>query len=134
MARWPPLLNGKGATRCGSRSRINDLLFTLHLCCLTFNNLYIMPFADRCATEPNFSLVNRESLDKILKAEMFINENDGQLQAAHLILGITSISHAFQAPKCVIKAHDPRLHRINVAVEGFLLPEGTPIPEDTFST
>ena len=104
------------------------------LCCLTFNDLYLMPFVDRCVTKPNFSLVNREGLDKILKAEVFVNEDDGQLQVAHLILGITPISRAFQAPKCVIKAHDPRLCRISVAVEGFLLPEGTPITEGTFST
>ena len=32
-------------------------------------------------------------------------------------------------PKCVIKAKDPRLHRISVLVTGFLLPEGTPILE-----
>lgn len=34
----------------------------------------------------------------------------------------------------MIKAHDPRLHYINVAVEGFLLPEGAPIPEGTLLT
>ena len=34
----------------------------------------------------------------------------------------------------MIKAHDPRLRRISVAVEGFLHLEGTPIPEGTFST
>ena len=53
-----------------------------------------------------------------------MNEDDNHLRAAHLILGYTPISRAFQAPKCVIKAYDPRLHRINVAVEGFLLPKG----------
>ena len=51
-----------------------------------------------------------------------------------MILGITPISHAFQVPKCVIKAHYPRLRCISVVVEGFLLPEGAPIPEGTFST
>ena len=51
-----------------------------------------------------------------------------------MILGITPISHAFQVPKCVIKAHDPRLRCISIVVEGFLLPEGAPIPEGTFST
>ena len=51
-----------------------------------------------------------------------------------MILGIIPICHFFQAPKCVIKAHDPRLHRNNVVVEGFLLPEGAQIPEGTFST
>ena len=99
---------------------IYSLLY-IDLCYLTFNDLFLMPFVDRCTTEPNFNLVNKEGLDRILKAEVFVNEDDGQLRAAHPILGITPISRAFQAPKCVIKAHDPRLCCINVAVEGFLL-------------
>ena len=112
---------------------IYSLLY-IDLCYLTFNGLFLMPFVDRCTTEPNFNLVNKEGLDRILKAEVFVNEDDGQLRVAHLILGITPISRAFQAPKCVIKAHDPRLRCISVAVEGFLLRESTPIPEGTFST
>ena len=68
-------------------------------------------------------------MDSILKAEVFVNEDDNQLRAAHLILGYTPISRAFQAPKCVIKARDPHLHRISVAVEGFLLSEGASVPE-----
>ena len=116
---------------------VGKIIYFLHysdLCYLTLNDLYLMPIADRCATEPNFNLVNNEGLDKILKAEVFVNEDDGQLRAAHLILGITPISRAFQAPKCVIKAHDPRLRHISVVVEGFLFPEGVLIPEGTFST
>ena len=46
------------------------------LCYLTFNDLYLMPVVDRRATEPNFSLVNRDGLDKILKPEVFVNEDD----------------------------------------------------------
>ena len=49
--------------------------------------------------------------------------------ATHLILGYTPISHAFQAPKYVIKVRDPCLHRINVVVEGFLLLKGASILE-----
>ena len=60
---------------------------------------------------------------------MYINEADGQLRVAYLILGYTPISLAFQAPKYVIKANDPRLHRISVAYEGFFVLEGIPIPE-----
>ena len=56
-----------------------------------------------------------------------MNEDDNQLRAAHLILGYTPISRAFQAPKCIIKAHDPHLYRICVAVEGFLLPKGASV-------
>ena len=60
---------------------------------------------------------------------MYVNESDGQLRAAHLILGYTPISHAFHAPKCVIRAKDPRLHRISVAYKGFVVPEGIPLPK-----
>ena len=75
-------------------------------------------------------------MDKILKAEVFVH-SDGQLRAVHLILGNTPISKSFQAPKCVIKAKDPQLHRISVTAPGFLVTglilEGTlatiPIPE-----
>ena len=62
---------------------------------------------------------------------MFVNEVDGQLRAVHIILGYTLISFAFLAPKCVIKAKDPRLHRISVAHEGFIVPKGIPIPKGT---
>ena len=41
------------------------------------------------------------------------------------------ISRAFQAPRCVIKARDPRLHRISIAYKGFMVPKGIPIPEGT---
>ena len=88
-------------------------------------------FADRRSTKPHLNLVNRESLDRILRSKVFVNEADGQLRVAHVILGYRPISFAFQAPKCVIKANDPRLARISVAYEGFAIPEGIPIPEGT---
>ena len=62
---------------------------------------------------------------------MYVNESDDQLRAAHLILGYTPISRAFQALRCVIRAKDPRLHRISVAYEGFVVPEGNPLPRST---
>ena len=39
-------------------------------------------------------MVNKDSLKRILKVEGFVNL-DGQLQAAHLILGYTPISSSF---------------------------------------
>ena len=57
---------------------------------------------------PNFNLINQESLDKILKAEVFVHL-DSQLRAAHLILGYNLISKRFLVPKCVIMAKDLRL-------------------------
>ena len=88
-------------------------------------------FADKSSTKPQLSLINKESLDRILRAEVYVNEVDGQLRAAHLILGYTPISLAFQAPKYVIKARDPQLHRISVAYTGFVFLEGIPILEGT---
>ena len=79
-------------------------------------------------------LVNRASLDRILQSEVYVNEADGQLRAAHLIFGYTPISRAFQAPRCVIRAKDPWLHRISVAYEGFVVPEGIPLLENTSFT
>ena len=85
--------------------------------------------ADPRATTPSLRLVNKASLDKVLRAEIYVNPSDGQLRTAHLILGYSPISRAFQAPSCVIKAKDPRLRRISVAYEGFIIPQGIPLPE-----
>ena len=77
---------------------------------------------------PSLRLVNKVSLDRVLRAEIYVNESDGQLRVAHLILRYNPISRAFQAPSCVIRARDPRLHRISVAYEGFVVPQGIPLP------
>ena len=69
-----------------------------------------------------------------MKAEIYVNEADSQLWVAHLILDYTPLSFAFQASKCVIRARDPRLHRISVAYEGFIVPEGIPLPQYTSRT
>ena len=71
-------------------------------------------FADRHATEPNINLVNKESLDNIFQARVFMHD-EGQLRVAYLILGYKPISSDFQTSKCVIRARDPCLHRISVA-------------------
>ena len=106
------------------------LLFLLPLL-LTKFFFHFNDFTDKRSTKPHLSLVNRESLDRILRSEVYINETEGQLRAAHLILGYTPISCAFQAPKCMIKANDPRLRPISVAYEGFVVPKGIPILEGT---
>ena len=62
---------------------------------------------------------------------MYVNEVDGQLREVHLILGYMPISIAFQALTYVIRAKDPRLHRISVAYEGFVVLEGIPLPTST---
>ena len=85
--------------------------------------------ADPRATTPSLRLVNKASLDRVLRAKIYVNPSNGQLRTAHLILGYSPISRAFQAPSCVIKAKDPRLRRISVAYEGFIVPQGIPLPE-----
>ena len=96
---------------------------------------YIFPnfngFADPNSTATLLRLVNKANLDRILQSEVYVNEAEGQLRAAHLILGYKSISHTFQAPRCVIRAKDPRLHRISVAYEGFIVSEGVYLPRNT---
>ena len=53
-----------------------------------------------------------------------MNEGDLQVRAAHKILRYDPIQKSFAALKYVIKANDPRLQRITIAKDGFLLPEG----------
>ena len=67
-------------------------------------------------------------MDRVLRVEIYVNEFDSQLRAAHLILGYNPISCTFQVSSCVIRAKDPRLHRISVAYEGFVVPQGVPFP------
>ena len=58
-----------------------------------------------------------------------MNEVDNQVRTAHKILGYDPIQKSFSAPKYVIKAKDPWLHRITVAELGFSIPEGLPVPK-----
>ena len=72
--------------------------------------------------------MNFKDLNRILRSEIFLHK-DGQLRAAHVILGYTPSTKRFQSPKNVIRAKDPRLALIDVAVPGFLLTK--PPPERT---
>ena len=54
-----------------------------------------------------------------------MNKGDNQVRAAHKILGYNPIQKSFLAPKYVIRAKDPCLHKITIAEHGFLLPEGS---------
>ena len=58
-----------------------------------------------------------------------MNVANNQVRATHKILEYDPIQKSFSASKYVIKAKDPRLHRITVVEHGFLLPEGSPVPE-----
>ena len=58
-----------------------------------------------------------------------MNEVDNQVRAAHKILGSYPIQKSFSTMKYVIRAKDPRLYKITIVEQRFLLPEGPPIPE-----
>ena len=74
-------------------------------------------------------MVNRVDLETVLQAAVFVNEEDGQVRAAHKILGYDSIQKSFADPKHVISANHPRLPKITVVEQGFLVSKGSPIPE-----
>ena len=70
-------------------------------------------------------MINRVDLETILRAEVFVNEGDHQVRAAHKILGYYPIQKSFAAPKYVIKAKDPRFQKITVAEHGFFFLRGS---------
>ena len=121
-------------TRWETNYLVLPFIFTQFLyshCCLPLLKWILVvstDIADPRATTPSLRLVNKASSNRVLRAEIYVNELDGQLRAAHLILGYNPISRAFQAPSCVIRVRDPRLHRISVAYEGFVVPQGITLP------
>ena len=48
-------------------------------------------------------------METILRAAVFVNEEDNQVRAAHKILGYDPIQRTFADPKYVIRANDPWL-------------------------
>ena len=96
--------------------------YSLHYQILLF--LFLNEYNTTRATQ----LVNFKDLNKILRSKIFLHK-DGQLRAAHVILGYTPSTKRFQNPKNIIKAKHPRLALIDMVVPGFLLTE--PPPEAT---
>ena len=69
--------------------------------------------------------MNVPALNYLLRSEIYVSE-DGQLRAAHLILGYQPLSSAFQAIGHAIRAGSPRLARIDVSKDGFLAARDLP--------
>ena len=90
--------------------------------CVVANGGAFSLFVDPHPFERHLHLVNRADLETILRAEVFVNESDHQVRAAHKILGYDPIQRSFAAPKSVIKAKDPRLQKITVAEHDFFFP------------
>ena len=90
--------------------------------CVVANGGTFSLFADLHTFEHHLHLVNRVDLETVLCAEVFVNESNHQVRAAHKILGYDPIQRSFAALKSVIKAKDPRLQKITVVKHGFFLP------------
>ena len=90
--------------------------------CVVANGGTFSLFADPHAFERHLHLVNHADLETALRAEVFVNENDHQVRAAHKILGYEPIQRSFAASKSIIRAKDPQLQLITVAEHGFFLP------------
>ena len=89
-----------------------------------------MPFfADPYAFHRHFHLVNWVDLETVLQAAVFVNDEDGQVRVSHKILGYNPIQKSFADPKHVISANHPRLPKITIVENGFLISEGSPVPE-----
>ena len=82
-------------------------------------------FVDPHAFECHLYLVNQADLETILRVEVFVNESNHQVRAAHKILRYDPIQRSFTASKYVIKAKDPRLQKITIAEHGFFFPGGS---------
>ena len=91
--------------------------------------MYMPFFADPHAFHRHFHLVNRVDLEIVLQAAVFVNDKDGQVRAAHKILGYDPIQKSFADSKHVISANNPRLLKITVVEHGFLIFEGSSILE-----
>ena len=90
--------------------------------CVVANEVTFSLFADPHAFKRHLYLVNRADLEIVLRAEVFVNEINHQVHAAHKILKYNPIQRSFAAPKSVIRAKDPQLQRITVAEHSFFLP------------
>ena len=74
---------------------------------------------------PRISLINVPAFNYLLRSQIFVND-DGQLQATHLILDYKPISRTFLDAGNSIRANDYRLARIDVSRPHFLAPHNLP--------
>ena len=131
MARRPSLPNPTKRGRWYLRFRFSNIIFKLFV--LVFVLLYIYIFfnflifflcsyifynelqvsdcfvflclTDKEHVSPWLSLTNVAALNYLLRSQIFVND-DGQLQAAHLILDYKPLSRTFQEVGNAIKAND----------------------------
>ena len=89
------------------------------------NYLVFLCLTDKEQVAPRLSLINIPALNYLLRSQIFVND-DGQLQAAHLVLDYDPISRSFQDVDNAIRANDYRLAHIDVSRPHFLAPHDLP--------
>ena len=89
------------------------------------NCLVFLCLTDKEQVAPRLSLINVPALNYLLRSQIFVND-DGQLQAAQLVLDYEPILRSFQDVGNAIKANDYRLARIDVSQPHFLAPHDLP--------
>ena len=68
-------------------------------------------------------------MEIVLQAAVFVNDNDGQVRAAHKILGYAPVQKSFADLRHVINTSHPRLLKITVVESGFSISEGSSVLE-----
>ena len=63
-----------------------------------------------------------------MQAAVFVNDGDGQVRAAHKILGYPPVQKSFADARHVISASRPWLPKITVVETGFLISQEPSIP------
>ena len=69
-------------------------------------------------------------METVLQAAVFVNDGDGQVRAAHKILGYPPVQKSFADARHVISASRPRLPKITVGETGFLISQDPAVPEN----
>ena len=87
-------------------------------------------FVDPNAYQRHFHLVNRADLEIVLQATVFVNDRDGQVRAAHKILGYPPVQKSFADARHVISANRPWLPKITVVETGFLISQEPAVPKN----
>ena len=89
------------------------------------NYLVFLCLTDKEQVAPRLRLINIPALNYLLRSQIFVND-DGQLQAAHLVLDYDPLSRSFQDVGNAIRANDYRLAHIDVSRPHFLAPHDLP--------
>ena len=89
------------------------------------NCLFLLCLRGKTQVNPRISLINVPALNYLLRSQIFVND-DGQLQAAYLILDYEPLSRSFLDIDNAIRANDYRPARIDMSRPNFLAPYDLP--------